>query len=437
MSVQPMMAEMFAKAAGIQITPIHYQGSTPGVVDMLGGRVELMFDGAGTGLANVRSGKLAVNERIMAAMLLSRDEIARLLDEVGGGSHDPAAAAAGAALGAELRDICAGGQGAAAPANAATPAAAPAEDHAEAVAATAGAWQLSLRFGGDALRNGLDPLSFIRYLDSVGTVLGITTLDVAVPALEQLDPEHCHLGFEIRLDSDGPQARIEDVFEFCVEDCDIAVLPPNLTAQTFDDVLARRCGDDEEAQSALLAVWATQGFVRPKAPAAAPAPAAVADKVDAVVSPAASAPTPAAPAAASEAAKRPAARGGRSHDPQAGSFIRVRADKLDRLIDIIGELVIASSGAQLVAEPQRRSVVLAWWRAVKGLWRQPGRIALYLLITAAGLLLAAALGVLRLQVAPVGGLSFAAALLAGQAVVAALGWMRCARLFAMVNTAQR
>jgi two-component system chemotaxis sensor kinase CheA len=301
---------------------------------------------AETLLEGLRSGKLAVNERIMAAMLLSRDEIARLLDEVGGGSHDPAAAAAGAALGAELRDICAGGQGAAAPANAATPAAAPAEDHAEAVAATAGAWQLSLRFGGDALRNGLDPLSFIRYLDSVGTVLGITTLDVAVPALEQLDPEHCHLGFEIRLDSDGPQARIEDVFEFCVEDCDIAVLPPNLTAQTFDDVLARRCGDGEEAQSALLAVWATQGFVRPKAPAA------VADKVDAVVSPAASAPTPAAPAAASEAAKRPAARGGRSHDPQAGSFIRVRADKLDRLIDIIGELVIASSGAQLVAEQE-------------------------------------------------------------------------------------
>jgi two-component system chemotaxis sensor kinase CheA len=34
------------------------------------------------------------------------------------------------------------------------------------------------------------------------------------------------------------------------------------------------------------------------------------------------------------------------------AFIRVRADKLDRLIDIIGELVIASSGAQLVAEQE-------------------------------------------------------------------------------------
>jgi two-component system chemotaxis sensor kinase CheA len=34
--------------------------------------------------------------------------------------------------------------------------------------------------------------------------------------------------------------------------------------------------------------------------------------------------------------------------------MRVSADKLDRLIDLIGELVIASSGAQLVAQPNPR-----------------------------------------------------------------------------------
>jgi tripartite-type tricarboxylate transporter receptor subunit TctC len=57
-AAQHLTGEMFARTAGINITPIHYQGSTPGVVDMLGGRVEIMFDGAGTGLANVRGGKL-------------------------------------------------------------------------------------------------------------------------------------------------------------------------------------------------------------------------------------------------------------------------------------------------------------------------------------------------------------------------------------------
>jgi tripartite-type tricarboxylate transporter receptor subunit TctC len=57
-AAQHLTGEMFAKTAGVKMTPIHYQGSSPGVIDMLGGRVDLMFDGAGTGLANVRAGKL-------------------------------------------------------------------------------------------------------------------------------------------------------------------------------------------------------------------------------------------------------------------------------------------------------------------------------------------------------------------------------------------
>lgn len=57
-AAQHLTGEMFRRAAGIDITAIHYQGSTPGTLDMIGGRVDIMFDGAGTGLANVRSGQL-------------------------------------------------------------------------------------------------------------------------------------------------------------------------------------------------------------------------------------------------------------------------------------------------------------------------------------------------------------------------------------------
>ena len=57
-AAQHLTGEMFARAAGINITAIHYQGSTPGTIDMVGGRVDIMFDGAGTGLANVKSGQL-------------------------------------------------------------------------------------------------------------------------------------------------------------------------------------------------------------------------------------------------------------------------------------------------------------------------------------------------------------------------------------------
>ena len=57
-AAQHLTGEMFARTAGINITAIHYQGSTPGTIDMVGGRVDIMFDGAGTGLANVKSGQL-------------------------------------------------------------------------------------------------------------------------------------------------------------------------------------------------------------------------------------------------------------------------------------------------------------------------------------------------------------------------------------------
>jgi len=97
---------------------------------------------------------------------------------------------------------------------------------------------------------------------------------------------------------------------------------------------------------------------------------------------------------------------------------------------------VDAARALLALEPQRRSVVLAWWRASKDLLRQPRRIVLYLLFTALGLLLAALLGVLRLQVQPVGAGSLLLALLLGQALVLALSWMRCARLFALVEAAR-
>ena len=57
-AAQHLTGEMFRRTAGIDITAIHYQGSPPGTLDMIGGRVDIMFDGAGTGLANARSGQL-------------------------------------------------------------------------------------------------------------------------------------------------------------------------------------------------------------------------------------------------------------------------------------------------------------------------------------------------------------------------------------------
>ncbi len=66
-------------------------------------------------------------------------------------------------------------------------------------------WHISVRFGQDVLRNGMDPLSFIRYLGTMGKIIGIATLTDALPNAEQMDPEICYLGFEIAFPEQGRQ----------------------------------------------------------------------------------------------------------------------------------------------------------------------------------------------------------------------------------------
>jgi len=101
------------------------------------------------------------------------------------------------------------------------------------------------------------------------------------------------------------------------------------------------------------------------------------------------------------------------------------------LLFLLAHATLDATRARLALEPQRRSVMVAWRLASRDLWRQPRRLLLYGLITALGLLLAAGLGLLRVQLAPVGAFSQLLALLLGQLLVLALVWMRCARVFAL------
>lgn len=89
--------------------------------------------------------------------------------------------------------------------------------------------------------------------------------------------------------------------------------------------------------------------------------------------------------------------------------------------------------AQLVLEPGRRSVVKAWGAAVRGCWRQPGRLLLPLLPALLGLALALVLAWARTQVAPVNALGLIGAALLTLALVTALAWTRAARVMGLVQ----
>jgi two-component system chemotaxis sensor kinase CheA len=302
-------------------------------------------------LEGLRSGRLAVDESIAAALLDSRDQIGDLLGEIHLAQGSEEVAARSRILGERLRSLSGVGPGGGTGAPAA--AARRVDDATGAPAAGAErTWHLSLRFGPDALRNGLDPLAFIRYLGTLGRVRAIHTLVDAVPALESLDAESCHLGFEVRFDTaDHPgtdRAAIEQVFEFAADDAEIDILDPGAAPAAWDDLLERRSAGSDRARAGLWSVWQQLGVVLPLRDAAVvPVPGEVRQDQRAVVP----APQVERRQAGDDRRRAPGDRRGGDET----RFVRVRADKLDKLIDVIGELVIAGSAAQMVAQGTART----------------------------------------------------------------------------------
>jgi two-component system chemotaxis sensor kinase CheA len=262
-------------------------------------------------LDKVREGAVPVSEALVALLLACCDHIATLVDAVDAGTLEGNTVLT--AAGAPLLDALQGYlDGPAAPAAALTVAASVA-------AGGERQWRIALRFGADTLRNGMDPLSFIRYLGQLGTITGIATLTDRLPAAAEFDPESCYLGFEIGFTSSEEQAAIEGVFDFVREDCEILIAP--------------------------------QAPVQ--APAVVEAQAAPAALVDAEAS------ADSAPARQRQEARQEARQEKRS--------VRVDADKLDRLIDLVGELIIAGASANVIARRVQVADLLECTSTLSGL----------------------------------------------------------------------
>lgn len=55
-----LSAELFKRMAQVEMTHVPYKGSTPAVTDLVGGRVDLFFDGMPSALPHVKAGRLRV-----------------------------------------------------------------------------------------------------------------------------------------------------------------------------------------------------------------------------------------------------------------------------------------------------------------------------------------------------------------------------------------
>jgi two-component system, chemotaxis family, sensor kinase CheA len=294
-------------------------------------------------LDQVRGGKLRIADQLVVLLLSCCDHIGALVEAVAEGSSEPGASLQqqGEPLIAQLRGYLSAPQPPAGTSLSVTEQGSNQVERIDSDSVHTDHWHISLRFGPDVLKNGMDPLSFIRYLETLGSISSIATLPDAIPDADAMDPEACYLGFEIAFKSDADKATIENVFEFVRDDCRLRILPPNskiseyvrlieelpeqparlgdllvrcgtLTAQELDAALNYQADTPEKPIGTILV---EQNSVQPEV-------------VEAALT-------------KQKQVKELGAQESRS--------IRVDADKLDQLINLVGELIIAGASVNLIA----------------------------------------------------------------------------------------
>ncbi|OZA22986.1 MAG: chemotaxis protein CheA [Hydrogenophilales bacterium 17-64-11] len=298
-------------------------------------------------LDEVREGALAVNGELVELLLKCCDHIGLLITVVAetGEALDAEQAAAGEAIAAALRSLLGG----AAAADAAMPAV-----HEARLAASGGGllegdyWHLSIVFGREVLKNGMDPISFIRYLSTIGDIVSLRIDDSALPELNAIDPESCYLSFSIEFKSEADKKTIEDVFEFVREDCKLRIFPPPSHLAAFVDRLEHASGNTDMLGQLLIEAGILTGHELEDALASQENMAAAGG----------GAKPPIGEVLVNEGVVQKEVmdvalekqRQIRDHKAQEAKFVRVSAEKLDELINLVGELVIAGAGASLLAQ---------------------------------------------------------------------------------------
>ena len=267
----------------------------------------------------VRRNASLLDAELVALLLACRDHIGALLATVGeAGAPDAQLLQAGAPLVEKLQRYLA-----------------PPESADE-------RWRIGLRFGEGVLRNGMDPMSFLRYLGTLGRIEQIALDSAAMPALADLDPEACYLGMELAFASSASKAEIEAVFEFVRDDCAISIVAPQQVSAAAIQRIETDLSGEQKPGEALVSA----GAVTPAELASALQHQAVS-----VV------PAPigqiliAQGAAGAPVVEAALARQGRAREgkPLESNSVRVDADKLDHLINLVGELIITTASANLIA----------------------------------------------------------------------------------------
>jgi two-component system chemotaxis sensor kinase CheA len=299
-------------------------------------------------LDRLRNDEIPMTGDLAGLLLRCCDHVGRLIDVLESGAAEPEAAVqeAGNAL---LDELAAHG---AAP----TPggmAQDGEEEAASGIVVTTDSWHISVRFGPNVLRGGMDPLAFLHYLSGLGEILTLETLADAMPAGEAMDPESCYLGFEIRFQTRASKADIERVFDFVRDECELRILPPMSKVGEYLQLISElpednmRLGEILVRCGAITQAELNDGLSDQMKPAHEPV-----EGEENVPPPPLGEILVEHKVVQKELVEAAVTRQAQVSEKKAveARLIRVQADKLDQLIDLVGELVIAGASANLLAQ---------------------------------------------------------------------------------------
>nr|WP_314466781.1 chemotaxis protein CheA [uncultured Novosphingobium sp.] len=255
-----------------------------------------------TAFDRVRKGLAPATQELVAVILSARDHMRALIEGDGTGLES-----AGAAI---LQQLQAAIDGAGGETSVPAASAAPTEQTKQ---VACGGWRLFFRLPADAMANGTNPLMLLDELRELGECKIAARTDT-VPPLAELVPTECHIGWDVELRGDISRDDIDDVFIFVMDDMELTVEPLG----------------DEGAEAA------------PE----------IAEEMPVVEAPATAQDGP-----ANRAAGNPSANPSANPSTKpAGESVRVPAERLDELMDRVGELVIVQSRLSQLASGQGSAV---------------------------------------------------------------------------------
>ncbi|WP_430459793.1 chemotaxis protein CheA [Thalassolituus sp. LLYu03] len=197
----------------------------------------------------------------------------------------------------------------------------------------ASGWKITFRPQQDLLQTGNEPFRMFRELQELvgeGNFTAHPNTD-ELPDLSNLSPELCYLSWDIEVRGAIDKSSVMAVFEWVADECEITCEPLGAESASSADsaessVVAEKAAAPEHAattEKAATTETASAGPVIPEAVTAAVTAANLA-----------------AGSAAQAATTAAAAKSPKSNEP---SSIRVSIDKVDSLINMVGELVITQS----------------------------------------------------------------------------------------------